>query len=145
MKKMMILVALLLLPAVALAQVATSTAGAGLTEDPGELLSLLSRAFADKDWMMVAGGLLMLVIAVGNLLGLRKLVPKKYTHWLAGGIAMASSVAVGLMAHASWWAIVSTGVGVGITAIGGWQLVLEPIVKWLRRKLGGDQPPEPPK
>lgn len=142
MKKLWMIVALLFVPAVVLAQTATSTvAPPTLPEDPGTIIAMLTKAFGDKDWMMVAGLLLTAVIGLARLFGLQKLVPKKHTHWLAGGLALATSVALGLMAHASWWTIITTGVSVGVVAVGGWQLIFEPIRNFLKKKLGGDEAP----
>jgi hypothetical protein len=137
---------LLFMPALVLAQTTTSTVAPPI--DPSDTLGLvqaLTAAFAGGDWMLGAGLLVTLLVGLFKLFGLNKLIPKKHTKWVAGVVAMLLSVAGGLMAHATWWAIITTGVGVGVIAVGGWETILEPIRNWLKKKLGeGDEkPPEP--
>lgn len=142
MNKLMLGLGLLIyFTSIALAQTATSTVGLDPTSlTPGDLtgvIALMANAFSSGNYMVGSGLLLTVAIAVFKMLGMNKLFHKKHNKWVAGALAMATSVAVGLMAQASWWVIFSTGVGVGVTAIGGWELVLEPIMKWLKRKFPG--------
>ena len=136
MKKVIFILGLLLIPTIAFAQLAkTSTAVAALTpEDLPGLISLMANAFSSGNAMIGSGLLLTLAVAAFKMFGLNKLFHKKYNKWVAGGLAMVTSIAVGLMAQASLWVILSTGVGIGVTAIGGWELLLEPAIKLLKRK-----------
>jgi len=134
----------LVLPAIVLAQTSTTSTAAidpnTLTPEslPG-VFEWMARAFKSGDWMTGSGLLLTLAIGAFRALGLNKLIPKKYNKWVAGGIAMLTSVAVGLVAHASWWTIVSTGIGTGLAAVGGWEVIVEPVVKWIKKKLGSSE------
>ena len=139
-KILMLAVALLFVPSMVLAQAVTATTTSTTAlGDPGVIIGLMAKAFQSGDWMLAVGLLLTLVVAGFKLLGINKLVPKQHTKWLAGGLSLVTSVAVGLMAHATWWAIISTGLGAGVIAVGGWEVLLEPVVKFIKKKIGSDK------
>lgn len=149
MKTLTMVLMLLLVTTAALAQAATgtvtSTAALG---DPGAMpdqLSWMVNAFKSGDWMTFSGVLLAVVVSGFKLVGLNKLIPKTANKWVAGGIATATSLSVGLVVHASWWVIISTAVGTFFTAVGGYQVVIEPVSKWIKKKLGGGEKAAPPK
>lgn len=135
MKKLFVLF-LLMIPALALAQTATSTVvdPTMVVEELSGVVALMTKAFSDGNWRLGFGLLLTLSIALFKLLGLNKLISKKNNKWVAGGLALVGSLAVGLMSGIGWVAIVSTAVSVGATAVGGWEIVLEPLMKWLKGK-----------
>lgn len=136
-KKILFVLLLLLVPALVLAQTATSTTVDPDTLKPEELtgvLALMAKAFSDGNWRLASGLLLTVAVAGFKFLGINKLIPKKHNKWVAGALALATSVAVGLMSGMGWFAIVSTGVTVGVVAVGGWEAILEPLMKWLKGK-----------
>lgn len=139
MKRTLWILLLLLVPVIALAQTSTVTSTATLPlEDPGSLLPLIRDAFGDKNWTLAAGLVLSALLGLFKLLGLGKLVSKKNTKWLAGVLALVGAVSLGLIVSASWWAIVTTGVGAGVAAVGGWELIFQPIRDFVKKKLGAE-------
>lgn len=147
MKKLLTVLLCMLVPALALAQTVTTSTTAAVSPNPEDtfsLIALMATAFKNGDWMLGAGLLLTACIGLARLFGLTKLVPKQHTKWLAGGIAMLTSVSVGLMAHASWWQIISTGIGTGVIAVGGWEVIFEPVRNFLRKKLGSESAKKEP-
>lgn len=141
MRRTITLALALAFPAAALAQVATTSTSTvpsiDMTDTVG-LVRAISEAFVTGDRMLAAGLGITLLVGLFKMLGLNKLIPKQHTKWVAGAIAMALSIAGGLMTHASVWEIVTTGVGVGVIAVGGWEAFLQPVRDWLKSKLGGD-------
>ncbi len=138
MRKLSFVFVLLFMPALLWAQTSTTSTVVdpslvGATEISG-VIALMAKAFSDGNWRLAAGFLLTLAVAGFKLLGLNKLIAKKNNKWVAGVLALATSVAVGLMSGVGWLAIASTGLGVGVTAVGGWDLILEPVMKWLKKK-----------
>ena len=125
MKKLLAILAILMVPAIALAQTATSSVvgvGSILSADDGlRVLEMLANAFRSGDWALGSGLLLTLVVAVARMLGLSKRLNKAWVPWATAGMAIAASVGVGLQTDQDWWKIVSTGLLVGLTAIGGWE------------------------
>lgn len=126
-----------MVPAIVLAQTVTSTVVDPNALKPEELtgvLALMAQAFSDGNWRLAFGLLLTVAVAGFKFLGINKLISKKHNKWVAGGLALATSIAVGLMSGIGWFPIVSTGVTVGVVAVGGWEIILEPFMKWLKGK-----------
>jgi hypothetical protein len=71
---------------------------------------------------MLLAGLLLTVVVVGlRMLKVMDAVPPKLVPWLTVGLSVLTSVATGLKTGASAGVIVSTGVLVGVAAVGGWE------------------------
>ena len=109
---------------------------------PDQLPSVLGwmvRAFQGGDWMVGAGLVLMLLVAMFRILGLSRLVDKRHTKYVAAMLALLTSASAGMLAHASWWSILSTALGVALSAIGGWEILAKPIIGFVQRLLGGKE------
>lgn len=117
-------------------QVATSTSGV-------DLLGPMADAFKGGQWGLAAGLLLTVLVALARWLRLTKLIPKKWDKWLAVGVAMVGSIATGLVAGQNWLAILSGGIAVGLTAIGGYETLGRMIRSWVADE-DAQQPPPPP-
>jgi hypothetical protein len=111
-------------------------------EDAGGLVSLLIKAFQDKDWRLVVALIILLVVALGNfvLFKLDVLPPetrKAALPWIAVAIGTLVPFATALIAGKDWLtagAAALSGFGVALSAIGGWELLLKPIVARLKAK-----------
>lgn len=110
----------------ALALIATTTTATVSPDDPMTLVGPLVHAFGDKDWLMVAGLVLMAAIFVLKKTGVLEKI-KLGSKW---GIrlstlilAVLGSVAAGLVAHQDWWTTVKTALGIATTAVGGWEFL----------------------
>ncbi len=129
---------LLLMPALLWAQTSTtSTVVDPSLVGPSEVsgvIALMAKAFSDGNWRTAFGLLLTVAVAGFKSLGINKIFAKKHNKWVAGGLALATSVAVGLMSSMGWLAIVTTGATVAVTSVGGWELILEPLMKGLKEK-----------
>ena len=130
---------LLFVPALALAQVATSTAGLPQVDPADEALGLLSpmlRAFRERDFMMLAALLL-----TGAVWGLRQLqigkkIPDTLVPWVTMAVATFTSVAAGLAAKQSLSHVLWTGLAIGVAASGLW----ESVGKLIRNLIGKLRP-----
>lgn len=130
---------------------AVDTVGEGF-----ELLKLAYNAFKGGGWALGAGLLLTGAIALLRVFKVGQKIPKAYLPWFVGGVAMLTSIALGLQVGLGWQAIVTTGLSVGLMAMGGWS-TFGKAVKALMKKIwpkGHDMifgknettpPPDPPK
>jgi hypothetical protein len=160
---LLIAVGLLALPAVAAAQEAAATAAATTSTivHPGDVntfaeglgvFKMMIKAFGDKNWALGAALILTLLVTICRFFSVVRKIPKQWVPWIAAALAMATSVAVGLQAGLGAWAITTTGITVGLTAVGGWETlgkllrgVLRKLLPGLAAKLFGDTaPPAPP-
>jgi len=123
------------LAAVAYGQTATSSAAPAASDFPA-LIEMMAQAFKGGAWGLGAGLLLTVVVAAADMLNLLKRVPKAAKKWVAMGLAMATAIGVGLTSGTAWMDIVVTAVTTGLTAVGGWEAVFEPI----RDKIRGSKP-----
>lgn len=108
-----------------IASTITSTKAAASDLDA---LRLMALAFKQGDWALGSGLLLTFVVASLRVVGLLHLIPKKYDKYVAAGIAVLTSIALGLQTGEDWWKIVTTGATIGLIAIGGW----ETVGNWIR-------------
>ena len=133
---------------------ATSTVVGAAGGDVFGTLSLLSGAFSSGWDAATAGLLLSLVVAGARFfkgLDLIK-VPDSWDKWIAVALSMLTSVSVGLVAGKDALEILSTGLQIGVYAIGGWEVLLKPLRnKLLKKSKVGDAsswgtppPPAPP-
>lgn len=132
----------------------TSSAAVSLGVDvapeqlPG-LISAMAGAFKSNDLVVGFGLLLMIVVAVARILGVTKLLDSAHDKWLAAGLAMLTSIGVGLQVRASAMTIISTALGTGLTAIGGWEVIGKAIRDLIAKARSKDTlppaiPPEKP-
>jgi hypothetical protein len=144
--KLAALLGVLLLPMLVLAQVATTSTSTvppdlKTADDVLSLFKLMTGAFQGGAYAVGASSALTLLVAGARYFKALDLIkiPDTWDKWVALGLAMATSVAAGLWAGHDWWAIVSTGVQVGVYSIGGWEMVLKPLRnKLLKKKKVGE-------
>lgn len=123
-KRLTVAVALLLFPALVFAQEAAS-----LPVDPASLLGWFAETHKAGHWSLLIGGALTLVLRFAPVLKpLLDKLPAESTKWVAMGVAMLGSIATGLMAGVAWYKVLVDGATVGVAAIGGWELILKPLL-----------------
>lgn len=123
-------------PLIAFAQQAASLP----TDVPG-IIAWFKDTHAAGHWSLLIGGALTLFLRFAPLVKpwLDKL-PAESTKWVAMGLAMLGSISTGFMAgNVPWYTVLFNGLHVGVAAIGGWELVLKPLLTKL-----GLQTPAPP-
>ena len=136
----------LLWPSVALAATtSTAVVNPDQINDPGQLLGLfglLGKAFSSKQWLLLAAILLTAAVAGIRMFKVTDKLPSWLIPWATIGLALLTSVAVGLQTGQAWTAIVGTGLAVGVAAVGGWETVGK-MVQALIAKIRGASPPPP--
>lgn len=136
MRKLLVLVLFLLVPAVALAQEAAS-----LPSDVSGIVAFFQKTHDEKAWSLFIGGMITLLVRLLTLLKpLAEKLPPEATKWLAAGLAMLGSVSTGLMAGVAWYKVLVDGFLVLGAALGGWEFVLKPLLG----KLGLSKAPTGP-
>lgn len=122
--RLAVVLALLALPVIAFAQAAAS-----LPVDPASLLGWFAETHAAGHWSLLIGGAITLLLRFAPLLRpLLDKLPAEATKWVAMGLAMLGSIATGLMAGVPWYKVLVDGAQVGVAAIGGWELILKPLL-----------------
>ena len=91
-------------------------------------VSLLVDAIQSKNWALVLGLLLSLLVAVANKFGLKDKVGGKAIPWVTSGVAVAGAVGAALLAGIPLMEAVPQGLVAGVAAIGGWEMVLKHIL-----------------
>lgn len=119
--RIFLFVMLFLTPELVFAQTSSSTVAALGGGDPVALIGLMAKAYREGAYALGSGLLLTLVVWIARAIKLLEWLPQKATRWVATGLAMATSIGVGLTAGQDWLSIVSTGLSVGLTSIGGWE------------------------
>ena len=94
-------------------------------EDAGEVAGALAQALQDKNWALVFGLLLSMLVAVANKFGLKDKVGGKAVPWVTSGLAVVGSVAAALVGGIPVFDAVSQGLVAGVAAIGGWEMILK--------------------
>lgn len=106
---------------------ATSAAVSGGLGDLFGVLSLAAAAFKSKSWALLAGLLLTAVVIGLRFFNVVKKVPDYLVPWATIGLSMLTSVAIGLQTNQRWDVILTTGLGIGLMAIGGWESLAKAI------------------
>jgi hypothetical protein len=88
-------------------------------------VSLLVDAIQSKNWALVFGLLLSLLVAVANKFGLKDKVGGKAVPWVTSGVAVLGAVGAALLGGIPLMDAVSQGLVAGVAAIGGWEMVLK--------------------
>ena len=94
-------------------------------DDVSDQVSLIAEAIESKNWGLLAGLLLSLLVAVANRFGLKDKVGGKAIPWVTTGIAVAGAVGAALLAGVPVMQALSQGVVAGAAAIGGWEMLLK--------------------
>lgn len=103
-------------------------------------------AFRSRDWGLLASSVLMLVVVLARQFRLIQRLPAEWVPWATGGLAIATAVALGIEQGQHWTTILSTGLVIGLTAIGMWETVGKSTVAAahkVREHVTGDLPPPP--
>lgn len=128
MAKLLVILALVFLPAVVFAQV-VALQPASLPEDPSAILAWFKETHSGHSWGLLIGGVITLLVRLLTLLKpLADKLPPEQTKWLAMGLAMLGSISTGLMAGVAWYKVLADGVQIGAAALGGWEFVLKPLL-----------------
>ena len=90
--------------------------------------SILVDAIQSKNWGLVLGMLLSLLVAVANKFGLKDKVGGKAVPWVTSGVAVAGAIGAALMGGIPVLEALSQGLVAGVAAIGGWEMVLKHIL-----------------
>lgn len=119
---------LVLVPGVVLAQVVALNPASVPTDLTG-ILGFFKLTHDSKEWGLLIGGVLTLVVRLLTLLKpLADKLPPEQTKWLAMGLAMVTSVSTGLLAGIPWFKVLVDGATVGAAALGGWEFLLKPLL-----------------
>ena len=97
------------------------------TESVSEVASLLVKAVQDKNWALVLGLVLSLLVSLANKFGLKDKVGSKALPWVTTGVAVAGAVGAALISGVALTEALSQGLVAGVAAIGGWEMVLKHI------------------
>ncbi len=128
MKHLALILAVLLVPVVALAQV-VALQPASLPADPSGILAFFKQTHDSKEWGLLIGGIITLLVRLLTLLKpLADKLPPEKTKWLAMGLAMLGSIATGLLAGIPWYKVLVDGAQMGAAALGGWEFILKPLL-----------------
>jgi len=98
-------------------------------DEAADDISLLVKAVQDKDWSLALGFLMMLLVMLANKFGLKDKVGAKAIPWVAMGLAVASTLGVGLASGVALMDALVQGVLAGVVAIGGWELMFKHMLK----------------
>ena len=98
------------------------------SEAVADSASLIAQAIQDKNWALLAGILLSLLVAFANRFGLKDKVGSKAIPWVTSGVAVAGAVSVALLAGIPILEALSQGLLAGVTAIGGWEMFLKHVL-----------------
>lgn len=96
--------------------------------EAAETVSLLVKAVQEKNWALVIGLLLTLLVFVANKFGLKDKVGPKAVPWVATGLATAASLGISLANGLPVTDAISQGVLAGLTAIGGWEMLFKHVL-----------------
>lgn len=89
----------------------------------------LSKAIQEKNWPLVAGFILMLVVFGANKMGLKDKVGAKWVPWVVVLLGTASTVGIGLVSGVAVGEAILQGVLMGFSAIGSWEVVFKSLLK----------------
>lgn len=140
MKTILAIIALLGIPLIAFAQASSIPV---FPSDATGVIAWFQATHAAGNWSLLIGGVITLFVRMLTLLKpLADKLPAESAKYIAMALAVLGSVATGLLAGTAWYKVLLDGIEVGMTAIGGWELVLKPVLD----KLGiGSNTPSPAK
>lgn len=126
MKHLALIVAVLLVPLVALAQ---ASAPVAVPDDLAGLIAFFKETHASKSYALLIGGAITVLVRLITLAKpLAENLPPAATKWVAMALAMLGSVASGLLAGVPWFTVIVNGLQVGAAALGGWEFILKPLL-----------------
>lgn len=114
-----------LIPGIALAQ----AAAASLPTDVPGVIQWFHDTHANGSWSLIIGGVITLILRFAPVVKpLLDKLPAETTKWVAAGLAMLGSIATGLMTGIPWYKVLFDGLQVAMAAVGGWELILKPML-----------------
>ncbi len=98
--------------------------------EASEVAMVIVKAFQDKNWAVVVGGILMLLIFLLNKMGVMEML--KLEGWKVAafsvGLGVVSQVGVELfLSSGDWVMAIVMGVSNGLVATGFWELIKSPV------------------
>lgn len=96
--------------------------------EAAETVSLLVKAVQDKNWALVCGLLLTLIVFGANKMGLKNKVGSKAVPWVATALATATALGISLANGLPVGDAISQGLLSGLTAIGGWEMLFKHVL-----------------
>lgn len=102
--------------------------------DMNAMIERLIQAAEAGNWTLLVGLAIMLLLAIAEKAKLLRWVPQGAMKWVAGGLALLGGIGTGLAADMGITTMLINSLGMAVSAIGGWELLLKPLLK----KLGGD-------
>ena len=94
-------------------------------DEAADTVGLLVKAVQDKNWALVVGFLMMLLVFIANKFGLKDKVGTKAIPWVVMGMSVASVSGAALIAGVAIPEVIMQGVLAGVAAIGGWELMFK--------------------
>lgn len=94
-------------------------------EEAGEVAGALADAIQDKNWALLFGLLLSMLVALANKFGLKDKVGGKAIPWVTSGLAVLGSLSAALVGGFPLMDAISQGLVAGVAAIGGWEMILK--------------------
>lgn len=98
------------------------------SEAVADSASLIAQAIQDKNWALLAGVLLSLLVAFANRFGLKDKVGGKAIPWVTSGVAVAGAISAALLAGIPVLEALPQGLLAGVAAIGGWEMLLKHVL-----------------
>lgn len=93
-----------------------------------ETASLMAQAIEDKNWALLIGLILSLLVSFANRFGLKDKVGGKALPWVTSGVAVAGAIGAALVGGLPIMEAASQGLLAGVAAIGGWEMVLKHVL-----------------
>jgi uncharacterized membrane protein YqgA involved in biofilm formation len=101
------------------------------------LFQAIMSAVGQKNWALLAGLMITLVVAGARWLGLTKKLSKSYDKWVAAGLAGLQTLAIGLQLGMGMKEMLMMTVSAAVAAVGGWEYLLKPLLAKLLPKSDG--------
>jgi len=103
-------------------------------------VSMLVDALQSKNWALVFGILLSLLVSIANKFGLKDKVGSKALPWVTSGTAVAGAVGAALLSGFPVMEALSQGLVAGVAAIGGWEMILKHFLAPKKSEAADPQP-----
>jgi len=94
-------------------------------EEAGEVAGTLADAIQNKNWALLFGLILSMLVALANKFGLKDKVGSKAIPWVTSGLAVVGSLSAALVGGLPLLDALSQGLVAGVAAIGGWEMILK--------------------
>jgi hypothetical protein len=116
----------------------TTDADAGAGDEPApapapevdldDTVDQIVDAASSKDWILLAGLALTLLVHLANKIGLKNKVGATAVPWVTAGTGVLAAIGTGLVSGVPVATVIMDGLLVGVTAIGGWEMLFKHIL-----------------